>query len=42
MTIKRLMSYWKSKFPNDIHQLVYEDFIENPEKKQKNYIIFVI
>ncbi len=37
---KRIMLYWKTKFPNDIHHLIYEDFIENPKEETKKLYNF--
>ena len=36
----RLMNFWNEYFPNDIHTVIYEDVINNPEdevRKMLNY-----
>ena len=37
----RLMNFWNEYFPNDIHKVIYEDVINNPEdevRKMLNYL----
>ena len=37
----RLMNFWNEYFPNDIHTVIYEDVINNPEdevRKMLNYL----
>tara|TARA_Y100001935_G_scaffold255051_1_gene266252 strand:- start:39 stop:1934 length:1896 start_codon:yes stop_codon:yes gene_type:complete len=37
---KKLMLYWRSIFPNDIHHLIYENFINNPKEETKKLYEF--
>lgn len=36
----KLMNYWKKLYPEEIHTLVYEDFIENPIKETQKLFNF--
>ena len=37
---KKLIEFWKSKFPDFIYEANYEKIINNPEKEIKNLINF--